>query len=195
MLGAGAGVALGGCGLSVDYTPTNMAPHAMRPRPPGAVKLFTSQPPRGSYVDVGYLEVRQQTYNHSSQSAIIQAMRREAGRRGCEGLVITGSANEVVGSGSSYNGQGSMSVRTLKGLRGSCIVFTSSASTPAASPRAAAAVAPGRACVPGATQACVGPGDCKGGQACKDDGSGWERCDCGPAAQPEAGVSGDAGAD
>lgn len=34
-------------------------------------------------------------------------------------------------------------------------------------------------CVPGATQACVGPGGCSGGQACREDGAGFEPCDCG----------------
>jgi hypothetical protein len=36
-------------------------------------------------------------------------------------------------------------------------------------------------CTPGSTQACVGPGGCKGGQACVADGSGYSPCDCGPA--------------
>jgi hypothetical protein len=39
--------------------------------------------------------------------------------------------------------------------------------------------APPRACVPGATQSCVGPGACAGGQACLPDGSGFAACDCG----------------
>lgn len=38
-----------------------------------------------------------------------------------------------------------------------------------------------RACVPGSTQACVGPGGCSGGQACSADGSHFEPCDCGNA--------------
>jgi hypothetical protein len=33
-------------------------------------------------------------------------------------------------------------------------------------------------CRPGETQKCVGPGACAGGQACKDDGSGFGPCDC-----------------
>jgi hypothetical protein len=37
----------------------------------------------------------------------------------------------------------------------------------------------GRACVPGATQPCTGPGGCRGGQACADDGSKFLACDCG----------------
>jgi hypothetical protein len=34
-------------------------------------------------------------------------------------------------------------------------------------------------CAPGATQACLGAGACSGAQSCKDDGSGWNACDCG----------------
>ena len=41
-----------------------------------------------------------------------------------------------------------------------------------------------RTCTPGATQACVGPAGCAGGQACADDGSRFGNCDCGPASAP-----------
>lgn len=34
-------------------------------------------------------------------------------------------------------------------------------------------------CVPGSTQACVGPGACRGGQACLPNSSGYGPCDCG----------------
>jgi len=55
----------------------------------------------------------------------------------------------------------------------------SPAPTPSAPP-----AAPPRVCVPGATQACLGPGACSGAQACRDDVSGYLPCDCGPAAAP-----------
>ena len=42
------------------------------------------------------------------------------------------------------------------------------------------------ACVPGATQSCVGPAACVGGQACLADGSGFSSCDCGGATRPES---------
>jgi hypothetical protein len=55
------------------------------------------------------------------------------------------------------------------------------APVPAAPPEQA------RACIPGATQACVGIGACSGGQACIADGSGFGPCDCGsPAPAPAA---------
>lgn len=48
-------------------------------------------------------------------------------------------------------------------------------------PPAAPAPAPKPAplCVPGSTQACIGPAGCSGGQACLPDGSGYETCNCG----------------
>jgi len=57
-----------------------------------------------------------------------------------------------------------------------------------------AAQGPARACVPGATQVCVGPGACSGGQACLNDGSGFGACNCaavGAAGRP----AGDGGVD
>lgn len=44
---------------------------------------------------------------------------------------------------------------------------------------AAAAPTPSPVCVPGASQACVGPNGCSGGEACLADGSGFGPCDCG----------------
>lgn len=42
------------------------------------------------------------------------------------------------------------------------------------------AAKPATACVPGVTQPCTGPGGCRGGQFCTDDGSRFSACDCGP---------------
>ena len=39
---------------------------------------------------------------------------------------------------------------------------------------------PAPSCVPGASQACVGPAGCTGGQTCAADGAHFEPCDCGP---------------
>lgn len=41
--------------------------------------------------------------------------------------------------------------------------------------------APAAGCTAGETRTCVGPGACKGGQACLADGKGFGPCDCGPA--------------
>jgi hypothetical protein len=54
--------------------------------------------------------------------------------------------------------------------------------TPAPTPPAAKPPAP--ACVPGATQACIGPAGCNGGQACAADGTRYEPCNCGATTAP-----------
>jgi hypothetical protein len=58
------------------------------------------------------------------------------------------------------------------------------APAPVTAPPAAAApqLAPNQICVPGVTQACLGPGACRGAQACLADGRGYGVCDCGTAA-------------
>jgi hypothetical protein len=53
-----------------------------------------------------------------------------------------------------------------------------------APPTALPAAPPSRACAPGASQACVGPAGCKGGQVCAPDGAAFGVCDCGPAPAP-----------
>lgn len=64
------------------------------------------------------------------------------------------------------------------------------ARAPAAPPPAPAP----RACVPGSTQACIGPGKCEGGQSCLPDGAAFGPCDCGtlgpPATAPSASGAG-----
>jgi hypothetical protein len=54
---------------------------------------------------------------------------------------------------------------------------------------------PPTACVPGQSIACVGPGGCSSGQACKSDGSGYEACSCtsGTGGGGPGGGSGDSG--
>ena len=49
------------------------------------------------------------------------------------------------------------------------------------------------ACIPGATQTCVGPGQCAGVQSCTDDGSRWGACDCGESTGGSGGSVGDGG--
>lgn len=46
-------------------------------------------------------------------------------------------------------------------------------------PGAPAAVPGERVCIPGTTQACLGPGACSGAQSCLDSGAGFGPCDCG----------------
>jgi hypothetical protein len=71
--------------------------------------------------------------------------------------------------------------RSFVELKRDAPVSSRSESPPATIP------APTLACVPGTTQACVGPGGCSGGQACVSDGSRYDACDCGkPSATSDA---------
>jgi hypothetical protein len=45
------------------------------------------------------------------------------------------------------------------------------------------------ACIPGASQLCVGPAACQGGQVCLADGSGFGACDCGSSAPAAPGAA------
>lgn len=47
-----------------------------------------------------------------------------------------------------------------------------------------ATLEPGQACIPGATQECLGAGACRGAQACMMDGRGYGPCDCGTETLP-----------
>jgi hypothetical protein len=52
---------------------------------------------------------------------------------------------------------------------------------PLPAPPGAPTSVPGeRLCIPGTTQACLGPGACSGAQACLESGVGFGPCDCGP---------------
>lgn len=55
----------------------------------------------------------------------------------------------------------------------------------------------GAACEAGATRECVGPGACKGGQQCLEDGSAWGACSCGdpPGSAGSNGMGASSGAD
>lgn len=52
---------------------------------------------------------------------------------------------------------------------------------PVTEPPGAPTAVPGeRVCIPGTTQACLGPGACSGAQSCLESGAGFGPCDCGP---------------
>jgi len=70
----------------------------------------------------------------------------------------------------------------------SCGGDDTAATTGGTDAAAAGDVSAQHVCTPGLSVACVGPGGCSGGQACKSDGSGYEPCNCGSQA-PDASVA------
>jgi hypothetical protein len=160
---------LAACGTRLVVTNTNTPPRAMTPRSPESVQVFSTSPPPAPYVEVALIEARQQSeYSVDRENVVIDKLRKKAGEMGCDGLVMTGSADSVVGSSDDKSGY----VRTLKGYKATCIVFTGEA------PASKDAAPTGPRCIPNETRACIGPGGCSGGQACSADGASFTLCEC-----------------
>jgi hypothetical protein len=109
-----------GCGTTITFTPTNPAPHPLAARPPQTVEVYsTSQPPR-PYVEVGLLEAQQSSaYSTDAPPEVLQHLREEAARQGCDGVVLSGANDAVVGDSGRNGGY----TRTLRGYRATCIVY------------------------------------------------------------------------
>jgi hypothetical protein len=181
-----------GCGVTVNYHRLNAAPTDMDPREPEEVAVFTTREPPYPYVDVAMLEVRQESlFSGASEKAVFRALRKAAGRHGCDGIILMGSA-DAVQSFSSGNGQsGGGFTGTLHGYRATCIARIPQPRRPPSPPVAASKPAPPPAGyvdpfaegagdgVSGAADACHPA--CSPGYACRD-GSCVPTCDppCGP---------------
>ena len=143
LLGLFLAAAAAACGTNIDYIPLNSPPHAMAPRAPESVELFTTSPPQRPYVEVGAIESQQQQMSTDSVEDIYAKMREAAAERGCDGLVIVASNDATEVNGSMSHGNGYVSSRTLKGYRATCIVWTDAApAAPATAPAAPAPAAP-----------------------------------------------------
>jgi hypothetical protein len=83
-----------GCGTSLRATMINPAPHAMQPRPPQTVEMFSSGPPHRPYIDVAYLEAEQEaSYSLDGTSDFIAQLHERAAQMGCNGVVLGGVTN------------------------------------------------------------------------------------------------------
>jgi hypothetical protein len=113
--------AIAACGTRIAYMPMNPSPRALQARDASQVELFTTSKPEKPYVEVGMIEAQQDTwYSVASTQDVFASLRAEAGRQGCDGLIVTGSKDSTVGGG-----KGAM--RTLEGYRGICIVYRDAA--------------------------------------------------------------------
>ena len=123
------------CGTTAQFAATNPSPRPLTARAAETVSVFATGLPDQPFVEVGIIQARQSSEFSVDELPEILAERRvEAGRRGCDGLVINGtrdsssSTNAILGHTSSS--------RTLEGFWGACIVFVEPA--PALAQRAGA---------------------------------------------------------
>jgi hypothetical protein len=117
------------CGTTTRFIATNPSPHQLTSRPAESVAIFTTGHPDVPYVEVGIIQGRQSsTVSFDEMPGIIAAMRADAGKAGCDALIINGSSDKVVGDRHQTD--------TLEGFWGACVVYMNA-------PSAAVATAPG----------------------------------------------------
>jgi hypothetical protein len=89
---AAAGV-VAGCAPETQYVHTNASPHALKARPVEEVAVFTTAAPERPYVEVGIVISRVNRSPPQSKSTLIAAVRAEAAKQGCDGIIYApGSA-------------------------------------------------------------------------------------------------------
>ena len=73
-------------------------------------------------IEVGVIEAQQESaYSVDGETSVFSKLRQEAASRGCDGLVVTGGNDAVVGqTGGKYGGG---FTPTLRGYRATCIVY------------------------------------------------------------------------
>jgi hypothetical protein len=82
--------------------------------------MFLTKTPERPYVEVGMIEARQGSdMSRVKAPEIIAALRAQAAKQGCDGVVLTGNDDAVVGG----SARGFGVTTTLKGYRASCIVY------------------------------------------------------------------------
>lgn len=159
-------LAAAGCGPRTTYTQTNTPPNSLLARQPEQVEVL-DKPPTRPFLQLGIFEAEQKSA-YTKADSIIQRIRKDAGKLGCEAVLIESRSEDgAVG---------------LKSFRAACLIYTA----PVAPPVAPVPAEPSKACAPNETRMCYGPGACQGGQYCLPDGSGFSGCDCG--GQEDGGV-------
>jgi len=116
-------IGIAGCGTSTRTTLVNPAPHAMAPRPPATVEIFTSGAPARPHVDVAVIEAEESSgLSLADTSDMLAALRERGAKMGCDGVVL---------GGASSRDPGVKDVETWlvenpkgrKGFYGTCIVY------------------------------------------------------------------------
>lgn len=125
-----ASLLLAACGTTTQFASTNPSPRPLASRPASTVAVFTTTQPDRPFVEVGLIKAQQSSdLSNDDMPDIIAELRREAGRRGCDGVIIAGAADRTVPS--AFVG-GSSS--TLEGYLATCIVYTDVGPAVAAQP-------------------------------------------------------------
>ena len=111
---------LTGCGTTMMITKLNNSPRPLEQRTPESVDIFVTGKPEKPYIEISLITSQQASeFSIDDTPQIIQKMRLEAAKQGCDALIISGQNDAT--EGSTRGGTGS--VTTLKGFHGACIVY------------------------------------------------------------------------
>ena len=104
------------CGTTIHQISTNAPPHQLAARPPESVEVFTATQPPRPFVEVAYFEAQQESQiSLDDSNAVFAKLRQQAGQAGCDGIIINGPNDSVVGD--------RRNVSTLHGFAATCIVY------------------------------------------------------------------------
>lgn len=112
------------CGTTTRFVATNSSPRPLTPRPPETVTLFAAGLPDRPFVEIGIIQARQSsTLSSDDMPEILDELRAEAGRRGCDGVVINGTNDKQSSTATIFARGSRSSSATLEGFWGTCIMF------------------------------------------------------------------------
>lgn len=121
-----------GCGTTTRFTPLNPSPHPLQARPAAAVEVYSTGLPARPYTEVGLIQGTQSSeYSSDDMPEIITAMRAEAGRVGCDALILNGPNTRSTSAVGTLPGENQVN---LQGFWGTCITFMPTAAPVAVQP-------------------------------------------------------------
>jgi hypothetical protein len=106
------------CGVTMSYSPLNEPPHPLEPREASSVEIFNTKPPTQDYVEVGMIQaVNESAVVPADNLELMQMLREEGAKHGCDGIVMAGADKAAVMPGS-------VAFEMTASIRAVCIVYS-----------------------------------------------------------------------
>lgn len=111
--------ALAACAPEIHSLETNTPSTALKARAPESVAIFSTSKPTRPFVEVAMI-TSAKTWMLQDTTDLVKALRQEAARKGCDGVILTDQLKTVTGS----NVQGNVNVGESVGrVHGVCFVY------------------------------------------------------------------------
>jgi hypothetical protein len=103
--------------------PLNPPPRPVSPRTPAQVEIFTASAPTRPFVEIGLIQAGiASDYSDSGMFDLMQALRDEGARHGCEAVVVSGESKMATAQGNAITG--ATSHERTSGFRAACIMYS-----------------------------------------------------------------------